>query len=373
MALSKYISETTNSKTKTKKQNSEKKQKPLRYNESDALHGFIMFHGNCEKSISALDTMAQTSVCDQGDVPLEAFVITEDDGTCIQGVGGKVTNAGKLLGLEVSPRIGYPPVVLTFRLAPLSTPGLRFLWDYQQIRETLGAVLDPVRTIVHAEKLGLSFMTEPIQILHHRAKRPPIRTLGACGGMATDLLGMLEMGINVAEHVLIENDPIAVLVAKRVFEHTGVKITVISDIRNAHGPEIGRIDHATFTPICGPWSTLVDGPKGFAHPDAEMFRQCGRLRKELMAINPMMSSLFETNRIHKDLQHEGKLQEELAGAAFFLINASKVKSPSSRLRRFANSNLFVRFFKSDFATNCDPNRFLLPGWRSNRSPTPCLV
>jgi hypothetical protein len=373
MALSKYVLTASKTEEKTKSKSKTKTNQPLRYSERDALHGFLMFQGNCSVSLGALDSMAQTSVCEQQNVPPEAYIIAKDDGTRIQGVGGQITNAGTLYAMEFQIRIGAPKIVLKFRLAPLSTPGLQFLVDYEQIRDVLGAVIDPVRSIVTCEKLGLSFKTEPIQILHHRMRCPPIRTLGACGGMATDLLALLEMGINVKEHILIDTDPIAVEVALANFSSTSTKITVIRDIRDAHGSDIGHIDHATFSPICGPWSCLVNEPRGFAHPDAQTFRECGRLRKELQIINDQISTVFETNKIHPSLQHEEETQEQLAGGKFFMLNAAAVGSPSSRPRRFSCNNMFVKIEKNDLTSCADPNRFLTAGWRSLRSPTPCLV
>ena len=108
MALSKYVLTASKTEEKTKSKSKTKTNQPLRYSERDALHGFLMFQGNCSVSLGALDSMAQKSVCEQQNVPPEAYIIAKDDGTRIQGVGGQITNAGTLYAMEFQIRIGAP-------------------------------------------------------------------------------------------------------------------------------------------------------------------------------------------------------------------------------------------------------------------------
>jgi hypothetical protein len=240
------------------------------------------------------------------------------------------------------------------------------------MRQTLGAIVDTNRSCVKAEKLNVVIQTEPVEHIHRRLQMAPIRTLGACGGMATDLLCDLELGIRVAEHVLIDCSPAAIAVAEKIAAFAHVKLTVLRDIRKASGSEIGFVHSATFTPVCGPWSSLLDKPPGFRSTLAYTFIECGRLRKELMTVNPYMLSCFETNRLHPELAHDLARQESLAGATFFHIDASRWRSPSARWRRFALLNYIFQVEVEDEPPP-DTSGYVQRGFRTQKVPTPCIV
>lgn len=223
---------------------------PLRYGWNESLFGALMWTEDGRPSLGAFDNMAGSACCDSRSIPEDAEIIVENDGTRLIGVGGKITEAGTLYRIYIYLRLGSVRVPFEFRAAEIATPGLRFLWDIGQMRETLGAVVDTNRSCVIAEKLGVVIQTEPCEHLHRRLSMPPIRTLGACGGMATDLLSDLEMGIRVSEHVLIDMSENAVAVAKAVAAFAHVRLLILPDIRRATGSEIGFVHSAVFTPVC---------------------------------------------------------------------------------------------------------------------------
>ena len=174
--------------------------------------------------MGAFDNMAGAGCCSSSNIPANARVIATNDGTRLIGLGGKITEAGTLYEVDLYLRLGSVKVPFRFRAAEISTPGLRFLWDIQQMRETLGARIDTIRSCVKAEKFGnVVIQTEPVEHIHRRMQMPPIRTLGACGGMASDLLSDLELGIRVVEHVLIDCSDNAIAVAKAVHGFQGIK------------------------------------------------------------------------------------------------------------------------------------------------------
>ena len=190
--------------------------------------------------------------------------------------------------------------------------------------------------------------------------------------MATDLLYMSEMGIGVSEYVLIERDPIAASVAQKLTSFLNIPLTWIPDICDAHGSAIGIIEAAIFTPCCGPWSSLLDNPIGFDHPDAATFIESGRLRSELQAINPNIWTMLQTNRMHKKITHQAARQEELAGGQFVIMEASCFGSPSRRPRRYATVNAQIQVQHSDFK-QVSTEAFISKGWRTEKVPSPCLV
>ena len=365
--------------TKIQKQNKnasdssqDKRSEPLRYATQDLLFGSVMFIGG-EMVLGCFDTMSQCGIWDASSIPDDAVVLCKDDGTRVEGLGGKITEAGTLYQISVSMRVGSKPVPFKFRAANLSTPGLKVLWDIQQMRQVLKATYDMSRMCIHLETSPREHIQlEPLEVLNFRMNKKPLRGLSACGGIATDLLTMLELGMRVKTFYLIEKDERARLVVKTIYSDFPIKLVFIDDINCARGKDIGHIDTATFTPICGPWSPLVDNPLGFKHPDAAVFKQCGRLKQEPKAINPHMVSIFETNKVHHKIRSDMEEQERIAGSPFRLINAADVKSPSSRNRRFSTDNTLVQFEKSDFGVS-DPNTYVDEGWRSVLSPVPCAV
>jgi hypothetical protein len=316
--------------------------------------------------------MAQAGCWDRDRIPKSARIVEQNDGTRLVGLGGKITESGTLFEIDLCLRIHSVPVTFQFRAVEITTPGLTVLWDLEQIRDKLGGDIDTVRSLLKSETLGFVIRLEPIEILNRRMSLFGIVSVGACGGMATDLLALLEMGFKVKTHYLIEPRENAVKIAKKLASFCNVELVVFTDIRNVSGSMIGFVHSAVFTPICAPWSGLPKNPLGFRSPNAYTFVECGRLRLELMKINPDMCSLFETNRVHPKLRDEQKRQEQLSGAQFMLIQASCFSSPSNRLRRMAPLNYIMEIREEDY-TFPSTSGFTQKGWRTQYVPTPCVL
>ena len=345
---------------------------PLRYGWNASLFGSVMWTEDGVPSLGAFDNMAGSACCDASNVPHNARIISEKDGTRLIGIGGKITEAGTLYEIDLYLRLGSVKVPFRFRVVEISTPGLRFLWDIAQMRDVLGAVIDINRSCVKSEKLGVVIQTEPVEHIHRRLSMQPIRTLGVCGGMATDLLSDLEMGMRIAEHVLVECSPKAIAVAKVIAAFAHVRLIIIDDVRRTSGQEIGFVHSAVFSPVCGPWSSLLKTAPGFRSALAYTFIECGRLRVELMKINSHMLSTFETNRLHPCVKSDLARQQSLAGTTFLSINASWWGSPSSRWRRFALLNHVFQVEEEDYCSP-DTSGYVEGAFRTKVVPTPCIV
>ena len=108
--------------------------KPLKYGERDSLQASVVFMAGGKRALACFDTMAQCGICDERNIPEDATVLVRDDGTTVEGLGGKISKAGTLYSVKMSMRLGTKPVTFKFRSAALSTPGMQFLWDLQQIK-----------------------------------------------------------------------------------------------------------------------------------------------------------------------------------------------------------------------------------------------
>lgn len=181
----------------------------IKYHEPDHLMGSIMFLPDGSMGIGCFDTMSQVMLGNADRRPADAVPIGEDDGTVVEGVGGSRTPAGQLWRCHVSIRVGCPPIPVDVRMVPLKG-GILFLWGITEMREVLGATYDTVRNLLPCRVPALGYKEvlrlEPVKILAHRLRQPPIQSMSACGGMATDLVSRLEMGIRVSKFVLIDPD-----------------------------------------------------------------------------------------------------------------------------------------------------------------------
>jgi hypothetical protein len=314
--------------------------------------------------------MSQVSIQnDSYPLPPNTKIISENDGTTIEGVGGMITEAGTLYSVEVSLRLGTAPVAFEFRLAPLSTPGLRWLWDIAQMRSKLGAVYDSNRNSLRAELTSTTVRLEPIAILHQRMTSPPIRVLSAGNPTGSELYTLLEMGNTVTEYLCIDTDPSFRTIITDLFTTTKTKIAFTDHISSFDCKNSGPFDLAWFSPESGPWiEHRNESGAWFSEPQAYVFRHCSRIASELLTMNPSTSIVFSTNKISKDNTDALTAQQTWSGPKFFSVDASDIGSPSKSHLRFSIQNLPVRFNKPDFHTS-DPNHFLQAGYRSTRSPT----
>ncbi len=231
--------------------------KPLKYGFSDSLLSSIMFTEDGERSVGSFDNMAQAGCCDIDIIPKNARIIAVNDGTRLAGVEGLVTEAGTLYKIVLYRRVCSVKVPFRFRGVAISTPGLRFLWDIEQIRDTLGGMIDTSRSFLRASTLDVVIQCEPVDTLRRRCLQSPIRTLGACGGIASDLIAMIEMGFNISEHTLVESNKHAVVIAEMIADFANIKLTVFDDIKTVVGADIGFIHSAVFTRECRPWNTQL--------------------------------------------------------------------------------------------------------------------
>jgi hypothetical protein len=321
-------------------------------------------------NIGCFDTMSQVSIQnDSYPLPPNTKIISENDGTTIEGVGGMITEAGTLYSVEISLRLGTAPITFEFRLAPLSTPGLRWLWDIAQMRSKLGAIYDSNRNSLRTELTSTTIRLEPIAILHQRMTSPPIRILSAGNPTGSELYTLLEMGNTVTEYLCIDTDPSFRTIITDLFATTKTKIAFTDHISSFDCKNSGPFDIAWFSPASGPWIEHRNGSEtSFSDPQASVFRHCSRIASELLTMNPATSIIFSTNRISKDSTKALTAQQMWSGPNFFSVDASDIGSPSKSHMRFSIRNLPVRFNKPDFHTS-DPNHFLQAGYRSTRSPT----
>ena len=322
--------------------------------------------------IQAFDTMAQIGIADPS-VHFDNEKIMYEDNVVVQGVGGTVTKAGVCYQTQLHLRVGLPLVNFQYRKAKISTPGLSILWDFKQMRNILGIIFDTNRFCVKAERLGAVIQLDPIALIAIRLKQIPIIYATVCGGIISDVVALLEMGIRLQKVIYVDHDEDAAEVASAICEMVNVPFVRFTDVRSVRGSDIGFVHAATFTPVCGAWSTLNPESKGFGSENSYSFVECGRLRLELTQINPQLRSMFETNIPPQRLMHDRERQQQLAGGEFKKLEASFYKSPSRRPRAFAPVNIVIRLH-SEF----DCGSAIVP-WYINENavpesmPTKCAV
>ena len=88
---------------------------PLTYSAGDLLFGCLHWLNDGTPDIGCFDTMSQVSIQnDSYPLPPNTKIISENDGTTIEGVGGMITEAGTLYSVEILLRLGTAPVAFEF-------------------------------------------------------------------------------------------------------------------------------------------------------------------------------------------------------------------------------------------------------------------
>ena len=344
--------------------------KPLKYSARDLLFGSLHWSKDGTCDIGCFDTMSQVPIHNSNmPLPADAILIASNDGTTVEGVGGHITKAGDLYSIDLELRLGSLPITFKFRLAPLTTPGLRWLWDLEQMRDTLSAEYDTQRSQLRAPKINAIIPLEPIEILHQRLSNPPIRMLSAGIPTGCELFTMLEMGNRIREYICVGATADQQSMITPLLSKTISTIIFFDNAADLDCTTIGEIDFAWFNPGSDNWTATSRHPTlEFDSPDALHFQHCGRLSHEIRTVNPNASVVFCTNRISRKSQDAAAIQETWAGSKYIGIEASDFGSPSKSYMRFAVHNLPIHIGRRDFF-HSDPNLFINQGWRSNTSPT----
>ena len=181
------------------------------------------------------------------------------------------------------------------------------------------------------------------------------------------------MGVRLQKVIYIDNDQDAADVATAICAMVNIPLVKFQDIRSVKGSDIGFVHAATFTPVCGAWSSLNPDSQGFGSKSSYSFIECGRLRLELTEINPQLRSMFETNIPPARLMHDRERQQQLAGGEFKKLEASYYKSPSRRPRAFAPVNIVIRLHSEFDCGSALVQWYIDENAISELKPTKCAV